>query len=751
MKKESDIRQDSGTTTLNAPFSTVKYALARQFELMKEHQLFRIDLSGPQAEFLSPEMRAAYTGDLLWNAYLEAFPPGTNPKYKERTDHDCSCCKGFIRQMGGVVAIIHGVPVSIWNFAPTGTFYDDVGVAMAKLAYSAVIDNIFLHTEKCVGTEKNFQQVLNGVPLPGNVPNFRELPATSEIITWEHFHLHLPKEVVVKKEAVGPKQSDARAAHDVLKRGLEELTLEAVDTVLELIAQNSLYKGEESKAVLMEFRRLKVKYDALDHEATDEAAKYQHYFIWANIGSFAARIRNTAIGTLLIDLSTGMDMEEAVAKFEAMVAPQNYKRPTALVTKAMVAKAQAKIEELGLTSALERRYAVLDDIRINNVLFADRSRTQLRKDNVFADILGTIPEAQKTFDKVADITIDEFLIGVLPNAKSLEVLVENGHVANLVSLVAPVDPGAKHLFKWPNNFSWSYKDDVADSLKERVKKAGGSVVGDLCCRLAWGYTDDLDFHMQEPGGKTASIYTSPHETGHICYRNVRRLSINGGMLDVDANGCDGMKDDPVENIFYETKRSMREGTYVLSVNNYSRRSDGAGFEAEVEVGGRVHSFTYPKALRTDQTVEVARITYSKLQGFTVESKLESKQTSKKVWGVSTNVFQKVNVVMLSPNYWDRSQDGGQKDSGFTVYPIGNKHYFFMLDGCANEEGARGFYNEFLSSELEPHRKTMEMVGAKMRTEGSERQLSGLGFSSTQRNALLVKVQGTFTRVLKVVF
>jgi hypothetical protein len=83
--------------------------------------------------------------------------------------------------------------------------------------------------------------------------------------------------------------------------------------------------------------------------------------------------------------------------------------------------------------------------------------------------------------------------------------------------------------------------------------------------------------------------------------------------------------------------------------------------------------------------------------------------------------------------------------------VGNKHYFFMLDACKNDGSARGFYNEFLCAELEPHRKTMEIVGSKMRAEESENQLSGLGFSSTQRNSVVCRVRGTFNRLLKITF
>ena len=121
----------------------------------------------------------------------------------------------------------------------------------------------------------------------------------------------------------------------------------------------------------------------------------------------------------------------------------------------------------------------------------------------------------------------------------------------------------------------------------------------------------------------------------------------------------------------------------------------------------------------------------------LESQLPPTQAMKTVWGVTTHTFRDVRAVMMSPNYWD-----GQG--------IGNKHYFFLLEGCQNGQEARGFFNEFLKSELDPHRKVIEMVGSKMRA-GGDSQLSGLGFSSTQPNSVLCKVQGAFTRTVKILF
>ena len=121
----------------------------------------------------------------------------------------------------------------------------------------------------------------------------------------------------------------------------------------------------------------------------------------------------------------------------------------------------------------------------------------------------------------------------------------------------------------------------------------------------------------------------------------------------------------------------------------------------------------------------------------VES-LPSSQAAKNLWGIPTQTFHKVSVLMLSPNYWDEKT-------------VGNKHYFFMLDGCLNDGKARGFFNEFLTDSLNVHRKVFEVVGSKMKTEESDRQLSGIGFSSTQRNYILCRVKGSFTRTLKITF
>jgi len=665
-------------------FNDFKVAVQKQFDVMKQHELFRAEVSK----------------DLLWETYLSSFPEGANPIYKERTEHDCTCCRSFIRAVGDVVAIIDGKVVSIWDAQPGG-FYQVVSDALSALIKSSEISNIFLHPESVAGVDKNFQQADSG-----------------EMLTWEHFYIKIPTDRVVKGLDIGSRLSESRSTKDVFLRSLKEISLDSIDTVLELIAQNSLYRGEEHKFAVESFLKLKKEFAKLP-------ASQHDIFCWAKLKSVpqsVSKIRGTVIGTLLVDLSEGKDLEPSVGSFEAKVAPSNYKRPSALITKGMIEKAQRTIEELGLTSALQRRYAVTEDITVNNILFANRESKQ--RMNVFEELASAVPENMKSFDRVEEIGVNEFISNVLPKVESLEILLENKHAGNMVSLIAPIDADAKGMFKWPNNFSWSYTGDMADSIKERVKKAGGKVDGDLRCSLSWFNRDDLDLHMVEPGGNTI-------------YYGRKISSITNGRLDVDMNAGVGDTRTPVENICYPDRHRMKEGTYKLVVNQFCKRETyDVGFEVEIEFDGTVFCFAYPKAVSGN--VEVAQIKYSRKDGFEIIKSLPSSQTSKVVWGLPTQTFHKVNVLMHSPNHWDG-------------HGVGNKHFFFMLDKCVNEGKARGFYNEFLNEELNAHRKVFEVVGSKMKVEESENQLSGIGFSSTQRSSVLCRVKGSFTRTLKINF
>ncbi len=114
------------------------------------------------------------------------------------------------------------------------------------------------------------------------------------------------------------------------------------------------------------------------------------------------------------------------------------------------------------------------------------------------------------------------------------------------------------------------------------------------------------------------------------------------------------------------------------------------------------------------------------------------QSSKELRGLKTNEFQKVNLVCLSPNHW--------RDNN-----IGNKHYFFMLDGCHSDVSLRSFHNEYLNGDLLTHRKVTEVLSDTTRLIPTKQQLAGLGFNATVNDELIVKLTGSFKRTVKIKF
>jgi len=81
---------------------------------------------------------------------------------------------------------------------------------------------------------------------------------------------------------------------------------------------------------------------------------------------------------------------------------------------------------------------------------------------IFEELKEDVPVNSKSLSKVEEVTIDKFITDILPTVKSLEVLVENKHLNNLVSLIAPINKEAPSLFKWKNSYSWSYVNALTD-------------------------------------------------------------------------------------------------------------------------------------------------------------------------------------------------------------------------------------------------------------------------------------------------
>ncbi|WP_353645709.1 hypothetical protein [Mesorhizobium sp. WSM2239] len=641
---------------------------------------FHIFAKAVEARFRAISGGELYVVDAvdLFDTYLASFPAGSNPLFRERTEHDCSCCKNFIRNIGNVVAIKDNTVMTVWDVADLPHPYDVVAKALADTVRQLPIKSIFRTKEGKFGAEHTHELRDGGTH------------------RWSHFFCDVPS----KQRTNSPEEARGRinTSIGVFRRGLVELTAEALDTVIELIDSNAIYRGAEFKPAVTEFRTLHQNY---------QTAPDKEVFIWNNIGSRAALFRNTVIGTLVVDLSTGEELDRAVRSFETKVAPMNYKRPTALITQKMIDDGLAKLRSLGLESAVQRRFAKLSDVSVNNVLFVDNSVKGQMKDGLEGLLADAVKPAKVDTARVTDISMDDFLEQIVPQATSIDLLLQNKHLSNFMSITT----GDGGLFKWDNGFAWSYDGDAADSIKQRVKRAGGNVDANLRVSLAWTNYDDLDLHVIEPNGT------------HIYYGN--RL----GKLDVDMNAGGGSSREPVENIVWNDR--LQNGRYHVSVNNFCKRETiDVGFTLEVEFRGAIQQFSYARAVGGRETIDSLAliIANGELVGIEVGKGLIAGSASQDKWGVSTETLVPVNTLMASPNHWD-----GQG--------VGNKHWFFILKDCLNPAPARGIYNEFLKSELDPHRKVFEVLGSKTKAPVAAEQLSGVGFSSTRQDEATVVVKG----------
>lgn len=92
-----------------------------------------------------------------------------------------------------------------------------------------------------------------------------------------------------------------------------------------------------------------------------------------------------------------MDLDTAIKKYESNCRfPENYKRPKAIFTKKMLDEAMKKIQELGYLNSLGRRFATLDDITVNNVLFSNKdSIKKISGFNIFEEMASEIPISPK--------------------------------------------------------------------------------------------------------------------------------------------------------------------------------------------------------------------------------------------------------------------------------------------------------------------------------------------------------------------
>lgn len=662
------------------------------FQLFSDFIASNVDVMTGRADWTLLE--ADIDPEELWVMYLDSFPAGTNEIYRERREHDCSCCRQFIKGMGNVFAVTPNLDVvTIWDGVTVEYYpYDIVAKGLRDLVLAAPIKGIFAPSQSRYGAAHTFEQLEDG-----------------DARRWDHFHCDIPRQRI----SSAPDEARGKEATTVavVKRSFEEITPTAVETVLEMIADNQLYRGAENLSKLRRFRdalHLYKDFPIGDHR--------RDLFLWDHHNDSGLAIRNSSIGTLLVDLSNGVDQDAAVRSYEAKVSPVNYRRSSAPISRSGVTKALETLKSLGLDSAIPRRLATAQDLSVNDVIFVNRSTRGVLRDTLSDLLMPEITPPQVQCQGYQKTPMKDFLANIAPSATKLEILFPTDKTGNLVTLTAPQDDASPPLFAWKGNkIGWAYKGNLTDSIKERVKRAGGDVNGLARVSAEWFNTDDLDLHMTAPGRY------------HV-YHGDKQPYGAYAELDVDMNVGPTTRT-PVENI---TLSKLLDGTYKAWMHQFTyRNASNIGFAVEFAHGGQSVMLSYPKVLRQGEKVDVLTfdVAGGEIVSVTPSPPMIVGSADREVWGLKTGQFHEVRMLVKSPNYWESGNGAG------------NLHWLFLLDGCVADEPMRGFFNEYLHPELHKHRKVFEVLADKTKCEPTATQLSGLGFSSTIHATFTVRVDG----------
>lgn len=680
--------------------------------------------------------RSILTGQTIWELYLTSFEDDPIFRDPESSTHNCNHCNNFIRRYGNIVTIDENYNIiTIFDVEADGEFASVVK-KLSQAIKSNNISDVFFETfaelntlpyESCSKTNSVFR-----LGIEKNVKRYTKEEAEkfgvvqpNEIRTFNHLHLDLPKEFVdMSGKSIEAIIAEYRDAKNVFQRAMETISLDTLLLVKDLINQGSLLDGQTHLYKIEQMIPLKLEYehDLLKAEKDN----------WCWVKSYKlpyAKFRNELIGVLCSELSEGLDLNDACKNWNKRVDPANYMKATAPITKKQIEEARKFVEENGYEESFNRRFATIDDIKVSEILHSNVGKGEIKSVSIFDGVKSTSTRHKRSeFDKIEEVSIDKFMKDILPNCTSIEAFLINSHEGNMVSLTTANNPDSKPIFKWTNNYSWTFNGNLAgkSQIKEEVKLKGGKVDGVLRFSMMWadGNEDnsDLDLHCIEPNRN--EIYFS---------NKVSRLS--GGNLDIDITEPNGKL--AVENITFPSLSKMQEGVYKLFIEQFSARNS-KGFKAEIEFNGEIYSYSYNQPVRGD--IQIAEVTLKNGQ-FTIVHKLpaiDGLGVSKEIYGLETNQFHKVNLVCLSPNHWGENN-------------VGNKHYFFMLDNAKCSTSIRSFHNENLNADLLQHRKVMEVLGATNMIEPSNKQLSGLGFNATVRDELILKLSGNFKRVIKVKF
>lgn len=384
----------------------------------------------------------------LYDLFLEEIPA------EHRQHYNCHACRRFVNNYGGLVTIDDdGVthPV-MWKFEYPEFFAHAVSKVYSKVKRAKVIA-VFITSDKRLGVART------GV--------------------WTHMSVDVPKAIIYKSRLKTADQAMDEKNQEflMLMRATNNYSLKTVETAVNLLRSESLYRSEKVLGIAEWF--LKVKNLQGKYNYTNR--------MWKMVATAPAgfcHISSSMIGTLLDDIQEGYSLNTVKDRFDRKMNPLKYQRPQSAPSMGNVLRAEEIVRKLGIVNSLKRRFARLEEL---NLLWQPRATTKAPAEslNVFAGIKTKRDNQFKrtqTIVKGGTMTFEKFARTVLPQATKIEMWVD-GTRRGYAGLVTAEDFDAPPIVQWDteenrNPVSWyfhaggSYPRDWGLNTGEYVKVTG---------------------------------------------------------------------------------------------------------------------------------------------------------------------------------------------------------------------------------------------------------------------------------------
>lgn len=362
----------------------------------------------------------------LYDIFLANLPE------EGRQCYNCNACRNFVDRFGGIVTITDGgflLPV-MWNFK-CPEFFEKAFYAVRDIIINSKVTGVFIPDSKRLG-----------------------IPRTG---VWSHMYVDVPKKIIYKNRLKTAYQESAEKKEDfkMLMRALQTYKLSTIETAVNILSSDVLYRGEKTLGVAKWFLNVKMTVDRLNRTYAN--------IVWKKVATAPegfCHISSSMIGTLLDDIEAGYEFDEIKRRFEEKMNPTKYQRPQAAPSVGNVKRAEEIIAKLGLEKSLKRRFARLEEIP--TIWKPRESKSNDISTGIFAGIKTKESLQEKKpiiIPGSTKMTWEKFQRTVLPNAIKIELKTKYAANDSYAAIVTAEYPDAPPIILWDredmrNTFSW---------------------------------------------------------------------------------------------------------------------------------------------------------------------------------------------------------------------------------------------------------------------------------------------------------